>query len=244
MVRALEGSVLLRRDADESAQWPAVTRAAARLKMRVALGSAFAAVALAGARLEWSRARASEAARDALSEADASSSSSAAAASSSTTSASASSSDATATRPHILFIVPDDMGWNDVGYQSTDLSFATPTIDRLAATGLKIGTYYTESSCTPARSALMSGSYSTSVGMGMDWQGAFTIDSPYGLDRARAPTLLPEVLRRAGYATHMVGKWNIGHYAEGLLPHRRGFDSHSSHLGEPRRPCAAVTPSL
>jgi arylsulfatase A-like enzyme len=133
-------------------------------------------------------------------------------------------------RPHVLFIVPDDMGWNDIGYQSSDMKHATPTLNALAADGIKLGSYYTQSSCTPARSALLAGYYPSSIGMGMDSQGAFTISSPYGVGLEH--TLLPEAMRDAGYETHMVGKWNIGHYAEALLPHMRGFDSFLGYNGD------------
>ena len=53
--------------------------------------------------------------------------------------------------PHIIFFLVDDMGANDIGYQSTDLSASTPTLDRLAATGVRLTAYYTSPSCTPAR---------------------------------------------------------------------------------------------
>ena len=52
---------------------------------------------------------------------------------------------------------------------------------RPAADGVELAQYCTQSSCTPARSALLSGYFASSVGMGMDSQGAFTIDSPYSL---------------------------------------------------------------
>ena len=54
-------------------------------------------------------------------------------------------------RPHILFIVPDDLGWNDVGYQSTDLKFATPTLDKLASEGVRLTQYATPPSCRAHR---------------------------------------------------------------------------------------------
>ena len=60
-------------------------------------------------------------------------------------------------KPHILFIVVDDWGWADVGYHNPNVS--TPTLDRLAAEGVKLENYYVASICTPSRSALMSGKY-------------------------------------------------------------------------------------
>jgi hypothetical protein len=67
--------------------------------------------------------------------------------------------------PHVVFFVADDQGWNDVGYQSTDLNGLTPTIDSLAASGIKLTAYYTESTCTPARASLLTGLYTIHTGM-------------------------------------------------------------------------------
>ena len=56
---------------------------------------------------------------------------------------------------HILFILADDQGFNDVGYNSNDLSGMTPTLDALAGEGIKLRQYYGQQLCTPARGALM-----------------------------------------------------------------------------------------
>ena len=135
---------------------------------------------------------------------------------------------AAAPQPHILLMLADDMGHYNIGWRNPEVR--SPTIDALAADGIKLAQYYTPSSCTPARSALMSGFFPSSVGMGMDSQGAFTIDSPYGLPLSYP--LMPEILANIGYETHMVGKWNIGHFAEAPLPHRRGFESFLGYNGD------------
>ena len=59
--------------------------------------------------------------------------------------------------PHFVFILADDLGWNDVGYHGSDIY--TPTIDRLAAAGVKLERHYVQSICSPSRGVLMSGRY-------------------------------------------------------------------------------------
>ncbi|CAN0350815.1 unnamed protein product, partial [Hapterophycus canaliculatus] len=59
----------------------------------------------------------------------------------------------------------DDMGYNDIGYQSTDLQGVTPNLDKLAAGGIKMKSYYTLSICTPARASLMTGRYVMRYGL-------------------------------------------------------------------------------
>ena len=59
--------------------------------------------------------------------------------------------------PHFVFILADDLGWNDVGYHGSDIN--TPTIDRLAAAGVKLERHYVQSICSPSRGVLMSGRY-------------------------------------------------------------------------------------
>lgn len=125
------------------------------------------------------------------------------------------------TVPHIVFVLADDLGWNDIGYQSTDLGECTPFLDQLAADGIKLTNYYTQQSCTPSRAALMTGKYPIRIGM---QHGVIMADQPWGLSTDEA--LLPQYLQdAAGYATHIIGKWHLGHYTEAHLPQARGFDT-------------------
>lgn len=57
--------------------------------------------------------------------------------------------------PHIIFIMTDDQGFNDIGYHSSDIR--TPALDRLAAEGVKLESYYIQPICTPSRSQLITG---------------------------------------------------------------------------------------
>ncbi|CAM9988015.1 unnamed protein product, partial [Choristocarpus tenellus] len=54
-------------------------------------------------------------------------------------------------KPNIILILVDDVGWDDFGYQSSDLSRVTPNLDALASRGVKLGNYYTSNLCTPSR---------------------------------------------------------------------------------------------
>jgi len=79
---------------------------------------------------------------------------------------------------HVVVFVADDQGGNDVGYQSTDLYDLTPTIDALAADGIKLTNYYSHLSCTPARASLLTGLYTINMGM---QHNVVTSNYPYGL---------------------------------------------------------------
>ena len=71
---------------------------------------------------------------------------------------------ATARKPNILYIVADDLGWKDVGFNgATD--FKTPNIDALAAGGAKFTQFYVQPMCTPTRAALMTGRYPFRYGL-------------------------------------------------------------------------------
>jgi len=82
------------------------------------------------------------------------------------------------TPPHVALFLVDDQGWNDVGYQSTDLFDLTPTIDALAADGIKLTAYYTMHTCTPARASLLTGLYTIHTGM---QHAIITLNYPYAL---------------------------------------------------------------
>lgn len=127
---------------------------------------------------------------------------------------------AMAVPPHIVFVLVDDWGYNDVGWRSTDLSGKTPTIDALATQGIKLNHYYTQALCTPTRGALMSGRYPIRLGL---QHGVIGTNTVYGLPLNE--TTLAQRLKDAGYSTHAVGKWHLGYYNWASTPTERGFDS-------------------
>jgi arylsulfatase A-like enzyme len=120
-------------------------------------------------------------------------------------------------RPHIVYIVADDLGFADVGFQGSDI--LTPNIDRLAAEGAILRNFYTQPLCTPTRAALMTGRYPLRYGLQV---GVIPSGGKYGL--AQDEFILPQMLKEAGYATRMVGKWHLGHADRAFWPRQRGFD--------------------
>ena len=88
--------------------------------------------------------------------------------------------------PHLLFIHADDLGWNDIGYQSTDLGACTPFLDGLAADGIKLTNYYAQQSCTPSRAALMTGKLPITIGM---QHGVIMADQVMGVPHTHTHTL-------------------------------------------------------
>lgn len=125
---------------------------------------------------------------------------------------------AAAPRPHILYVVADDLGWNDVGFHGSEI--ATPTLDGLAAGGARLQQFYVQSMCTPTRAALMTGRYPLRYGL---QTGVILSSHRYGLPIDE--WLLPQALAEAGYATAIVGKWHLGHADPKYWPGQRGFQS-------------------
>src|ERR1051326_5772464 len=122
-------------------------------------------------------------------------------------------------KPNILFILADNIGYGDLGvYGGGELRGApTPRIDRLAAESLRLTQFLVEPSCTPSRAALMTGRYSIRSGLSLIAVEGTDISLP-----AKEVTMA-EMLRAAGYATAIFGKWHLGAqpYSQ---PQNKGFD--------------------
>jgi len=119
--------------------------------------------------------------------------------------------------PNIVVIMADDMGWGDIGANGASL-IKTPNIDRLAAEGISLTSFYAGANvCTPSRAALLTGRYPIRSGM----QHVVMPHSNSGLPQSEIT--IAEMLRDAGYATGMVGKWHLGHRDE-HWPTAHGFD--------------------
>lgn len=121
-------------------------------------------------------------------------------------------------RPNIVLILADDMGYGDFSAFNGGLS-ATPTLDALMGEGITLSRHYTASPvCNPSRAALLTGRYPHRTGSidTLDWRG---------LDRlALREVTLADVLSVAGYSTGLVGKWHLGAFDRRYHPENRGFD--------------------
>lgn len=120
--------------------------------------------------------------------------------------------------PHIVLIVVDDLGWNDIGFHNPDI--ISPNVDRLAAEGVILDHAYVQPLCSPSRTAFMTGYYPYRVGLQhLVILPQQPVCAPGNL------TFLPQRLKELGYATHMVGKWHLGFCNWSCTPTYRGFDS-------------------
>jgi arylsulfatase len=108
-------------------------------------------------------------------------------------------------RPNIVLIMSDDMGFSDLGCYGGEIE--TPNLDRLAAGGLRFTQFYNTARCCPTRASLLTGLYPHQAGIGhmMEDRGHDGYRGDLN-DRCRT---IAEVLRPAGYATYAVGKWHV-----------------------------------
>ncbi|ELU12719.1 hypothetical protein CAPTEDRAFT_140387 [Capitella teleta] len=127
--------------------------------------------------------------------------------------------------PHIIFILADDFGWDDVGFHGSR-KIPTPNLDALASDGIILSNHYSQPLCTPSRGSLLTGKHPIQIGL---QRGVIYSAQPFGLGLKEK--LLPEYLKTLGYKSHMVGKWHLGFFADEYTPMRRGFDSHYGFYG-------------
>jgi arylsulfatase B len=121
----------------------------------------------------------------------------------------------TSEKPNIIVVIADDAGWNDVGYNGSEIK--TPNIDFLAKNGVQFDRFYVSPTCSPTRAALLTGRPASRMG----------ILKPIG-DKSEQklpdsiPTL-PQLLKKSGYGTALIGKWHLGLQLSSS-PKAYGFD--------------------
>lgn len=126
-----------------------------------------------------------------------------------------------ATPPDVVFLLADDLGYNEMNFMNQTRGIQTPHLDRLAFDGIILKNYYVQPICSPTRSALLTGRYTIRLGT---QSNVVWYDSPWGLPLNE--TLLSQNLGDAGYSTALFGKWHLGMYKQEYTPARRGFDEH------------------
>lgn len=155
--------------------------------------------------------------------------------------------DAAGSKPNIVFIMSDDMGWAQPGFNGSEKGL-TPNMDALAAESMRLSSFYTHSVCAPTRSAFLTGRYSFRTWT--DWRtedfgkpsylaklGMTLAKTKDGEDTRRIHALdssertIAEALKDAGYFTALVGKWHLGEWLPEHLPMGQGFMHQYGHYG-------------
>ncbi len=130
---------------------------------------------------------------------------------------------ASADKPHIVFLLIDDLGFADCGFNGGS-EIKTPHIDRLAKSGAVLESQYVQPLCSPTRAALLTGRYPTHTGV----YSIVTPGARWGLPLQERT--LADALRAAGYRTAITGKWHLGEFEKAYQPNARGFDHQYGHF--------------
>ena len=124
-------------------------------------------------------------------------------------------------KPNIVFVLVDDLGYSDVGFHNPAIK--TPNFGKLVNEGLVLGRHYVFKYCSPSRVSFLTGRWPHHAHQ-------FNIHPDVATGANINMTMLPAKLKKAGYRTHMVGKWHEGFFEEKFLPINRGFDTSSGFL--------------
>lgn len=134
-------------------------------------------------------------------------------------------------RPNIILIMADDMGFSDIGCYGGEIE--TPALDALAEGGLRFKQFYNSARCCPTRASLMTGLHPHETGIGHMTNPPGTLKSDAGPEFPnyrgvlnRSCVTIAEALKPAGYATLMAGKWHLGMDEHSLRPLQRGFEKY------------------
>ncbi len=122
-------------------------------------------------------------------------------------------------KPNIVLILADDLGFGDIGCYGGDIK--TPNIDALANSGIRFSSFHTAPMCAPTRAMLLSGNDNHIAGMGRQ----STVKDIFGYEGCLTERIvtIPALLRDKGYHTYMAGKWHLGKKPESD-PYRKGFE--------------------
>lgn len=123
------------------------------------------------------------------------------------------------TQPNIVLIFMDDMGYGDLDAYGS-INYTTPNLNKLAAEGMRFTNFYAaQAVCTASRAGIITGCYPNRVGL----TGALFPRAAIGLNSKEET--MPELLKKKGYTTGIIGKWHLGD-AQKFLPLQHGFDEY------------------
>ena len=125
-----------------------------------------------------------------------------------------------ATRPNVVVILVDDMGWSDIACYGSEIP--TPNLDALARNGVRFTQFHNTGRCSPTRASLLTGHYPHQAGMGHLDNNVKPGHRGFQGKLADTSVTMAEVLGEAGYFTAMTGKWHLGQQ-HGTPPWQRGF---------------------
>ena len=128
---------------------------------------------------------------------------------------------AKAKKPNVILVITDDQGYGDVGAHGNSM-IKTPHLDKLHSVSVRLTDFHVDPTCSPTRSALMTGRYSTRTGVWHTIMGRSIMDG--------SELTLAEIFKAAGYATGMYGKWHLGDNYP-CRPQDQGFEETYYHGG-------------